>query len=257
MIVRLWLVAAALALAVPVIGYLLVGTLDATVEGQWHTALEAEYGEIPPEAASEVALGLLCQDPEFAVASDGGCSDTAILGLLRSVTIAAGIVAVVVLLVAGGTALVTRRNRRRIVLLFRPALVLVLVGTAVLVVLQALVVIGVLWEIMVIWVGYIWPWLLIVLGIAAVASVLGVLAAVPAMLRRRALPIDGIPLERAAEPALFALIDRLAERVGTKPRTTSSRAWSRTSSLWKPRWWTPAACTRAGRCSSRRPCAGS
>jgi Zn-dependent protease with chaperone function len=218
-VTRRWLVALGAALAIPIIGWLVIFALNAEIESQWRDALIAHFGSIPVDAGDKLTLGTLCAEPDFLASAGEACRDTQFLNVLRWVGGLAAASAVLIVVVVGVVARTARRSRKRMALLFPGTLKLVLVGSAALLVLQGALILGVLWESMQVS-GWTWPWLLFIVGITVVLGAAGALDAVAKMGRRRALSVNGRALRRDEEPALFAEVDDIALRLGAEAPTT-------------------------------------
>lgn len=216
---RRWLAALLAALAVPVIGWLMIFWLNVAVEGYWRDALIAHFGSIPPGSADRVTLGTLCARPDFVATAEGVCNDTQFLNVLRWVAGLAVASAILIVVVAGVVARAAHRSRRRMAMLFPGTLRFVLIGAAVLLVLQGALILGVLWEWMQVG-GWTWPWLLVVVAATVVIGAAGALGAVERMGQRRAVSVNGRALRRDEEPALFAEVDDVARRLGAQAPAT-------------------------------------
>jgi len=214
-----WLIAAAIAVIIPVGGWIAVTVAENKLEGDWITAVEAEYGTIPAEERESVTLRFLCAEPEAAAELADGCNDTRIMGALRTLIVASLVLSGVLLAVSLGIVLVSRDNRARMASLFRPGLTFLLLGLGVLIVAEGVIVIGALWELMLV-IGRVYPFVILAVGIGVLAGVAGVLRALWAMLRPSTLDAQGVELARDRYPELFAEVDDVAAKLGAEPPTT-------------------------------------
>jgi Zn-dependent protease with chaperone function len=214
-----WLIATAIAVIIPVGGWIAVTVAENKLESDWITAVEAEYGTIPAEERESVTLRLLCAEPEAAAELADGCNDTRIIGALRALIVVSLVLSGVLLAVSLGIVLVSHGNRARMAALFRPGLTFLLIGLGVLIVAEGVIVIGALWELMLV-IGRVYPFVILAVGIGVLAGVAGVLQALWAMLRPSTLDAQGVELRRDRYPALFAEVDDIAAKLGTEPPTT-------------------------------------
>ena len=215
-----WLIAAAIALIIPVGGLIAVTVAETKLEGDWITALEAEFGPVPAEERAAVSLHLLCTaDPEAAAQLADGCNDTRLMDLLRVLIVGSIVLSGVLLAVSLGVVLVSGDNRERMAALFRPGLMFLLAGLGVLIVAEGAIVVGAGWELMLM-VGRVFPFVILAVGLGVLAGVAGVLRALWAMLRPGTIDAQGVELGRDRYPELFAEVDDIARSLGTEPPTT-------------------------------------
>jgi Zn-dependent protease with chaperone function len=218
-VTRRWLVALAAALAIPIIGWLMIFWVNAGLESQWRDALIAQYGSIPANAADKVTLAALCARPDFVATSAALCGDTQMLDALRWIGALAAASALLIVVVVGVVSAVAGRSRRRMAILYPTALKVVLVAAAALLLLQGALIVGVLWEAMQVG-GRIWPWLLVVVAGTAVVGALGALGALQRMGQRRSVTAYGCAVSPEREPALFAEVEEVARKLDAEPPTT-------------------------------------
>ena len=218
MLVR-WLIAAAIAVIIPVGGLVAVTVAESKLESDWIAAVEAEFGAVPEAEREGISLHVLCAEPEAAAELAEACNDTRILGWLRALVVVSLVLSGVLLAVSVAIVAASRDNRARMATLFRPGLTFLLVGLGVLILAEGLIVVGAMWELMLMF-GRIFPFVILGAGVAVLLGVVGVLRALWAMLRRDALPAAGLELRRDRYPELFAEVDEIAARVGTEPPTT-------------------------------------
>src|SRR5262249_19817919 len=145
------------------------------------------------------------------------CIDVAIANVTRSVAIVAAIVGLLLLGFVALTAARTRQNREALLRLFVPALYVVLIGIAILVVLDGLLALASVYLGLAVFVGSIFPIVLLGIGIALVFGVLTVLGALVDARRRAVTSVIAQRVDASQEPALHALIADIAARIGTRP----------------------------------------
>lgn len=214
---RAWLTAAIAALLPPLLAFLLFAWMTATLEIQWRDAVEAQYGAIPAEVADRVTLAALCADPGSGMRGEEVCVHVAALSALRSTAVGAAILGFVLLGIAGTAAAATQGSRRRMARVLPPGLRIILVATAAILAADAILVVGLLIEGMMVWMHRVFPWVIALAGIAGVASVAGALRAVAVVGRSEPLPVLGVALSREEEPALFAEVADVARALGVDP----------------------------------------
>jgi Zn-dependent protease with chaperone function len=211
-----WIVAAVVALVIPVAGLVAVTFSEAQMERDWLAAVETQYGDVPADQEGEVSLRALCADPAAAADLAEGCNDTRIFGALTTLNVVALALSLVLLLVSGGIVLVSRGSRSRMAALFRPGLTFLLIGLALLIVAEGLIVVGVLWEVMLL-VGRVYPFVILGVALAVLVGIFGVLRALFAMIRPGTVEAAGVELSRELSPAVFAEVEDVARELGTEP----------------------------------------
>ena len=214
-----WLIAAAIALIIPVGGWIAVTVAESKLEGDWITAVEAEFGPVAAEERGALSLHLLCAEPETAAQLADSCNDTRLMDLLRALIVGSIVLSGVLLAVSLGVVLLSGDNRARMAALFRPGLMFLLAGLGVLIVAEGVIVVGALWELMLM-IGRVFPFVILAVGIGVLAGVAGVLRALWAMLRPGTLDTNGLELRREQYPELFAEVDDIARCLATEPPTT-------------------------------------
>jgi Zn-dependent protease with chaperone function len=210
-----WIVAAVVALVIPIAGMIAVTFSEAQLERDWIAAVETQYGPVPDDQAGDISLHVLCADPTAAAELGDSCNDTRIFGALTTLNIVALALSLVLLLVSGGVVLISRGNRGRMAALFRPGLTFLLIGLGVLIVAEGLIVVGVLWELMLL-VERVYPFVLLGVAGAVLVGIFGVIRALFVMLRPAVVEAGGVAVSREVNPALFAEVDDIAAVLGTQ-----------------------------------------
>ena len=215
---RRWAIATAIALAVPVLCFAALVAARSSLDSQWLEALYGPNGVITDDARAAYSLSALCADPAFTADPDnaGACVDMrAILGLQAVTGVVIGLT---VLLILGslGLVAVTRGNRDRMARLYRPGLVVFLLGISVLLLLQGLLVIGAAYEVPAVLFGEVLPILLLGMGIAVLAGVVGMFRSLRTMTRAPRVWIPGVALDAAGNAALFEEVRSIASAAGAE-----------------------------------------
>src|SRR5262245_23640797 len=132
---RPWLLALLIVLLFPVIGFGIGVAVEAKYQGDLTATIEEEIGRPLTEAElAEAQISDICQDPEFQ--SGPVCVDLGIAAATRLLAIVSGVVGLILLAVIAFTASRAKRDRASLVRLFTPALYIVLVAIALLVILD-------------------------------------------------------------------------------------------------------------------------
>ena len=214
---RRWLIAVVIALAIPIGCLVALVAAEQSMDEQWLNALAQEdptFGGYPRDAFK---LTVLCANPEIAPKLDEACRDAYIIDTLQATGIGVVILSGGLVIVALAIALISRGNRARMARLYRPGLAFFLVGIAVLLVLQGIVVVGTAYEVPAIITGHYLPWVIAAMGIAVVLSLVGMLRALGTMVRKRPLDVFGVALDRNRDSRLFDEVGDVAREVGTQP----------------------------------------
>ncbi len=217
---KAWLIAAALMLLIPVASLAAMAVSNGALEGEWRTALEAKYGPIPAGVQDQVTLKALCASPADAADLGQICEDLKTIGDLRLLDLAAIALSGAIVIVALVIAAVGRGSGLRMALLFRPALLLVVAATAVLLVMQGVSLVGSVYFTDVALNHHYYPWFLIVLSIGALVSVGGALQAMPLVLRPRPRFVPALALRRTTDVTLYDEVADVARLVGVEPPST-------------------------------------
>jgi Zn-dependent protease with chaperone function len=215
---RRWIIAIVIALSVPIVCFVGLVLARNSLDSQWISALYGPNGVVTDDERAQYNLSALCADPEFTADPDNAaqCVD------MNSITSAMGLSVIVVgwtlLLVLGSLAVVgvTRGNRARMARLYRPALVVLLLGLGLLLLLQGLLLVIAAYEVPSVLFGEYLPILLLAMGIAVLAGIWGMLRAIRTMLRRPRVRIGGVALDPAAYPALFDEVRSIATAAGAE-----------------------------------------
>jgi Zn-dependent protease with chaperone function len=210
-----WLTALVLVLVFPVIGFVIGNAVIAKYQNDLVAAIEEQAGRPLTEAErTEFTIQSVCQEPELS--GEEVCLDVSLATVTRGVAIGAGVVGVLLLLFVALTAARARQNREALLRLFAPALYLVLIAIAVLVVLDGLLALSSVYLGLGVFLGRIFPIVLLGIGLAVLFGVVGVLRALFSARRRATTSVIARRVDRADEPALHDLIGDIAAQIGTQ-----------------------------------------
>ena len=212
-----WLRTLAVALAIPIVGLLVIAAADAGLERQWSDALVAQFGPIPTDRVDSLRLAALCNDPSFGQELAAACSDSRMAAGGRLAAIVGVVLSTALLAFIGLTRVATKRDRRSLIRIFKPGLYLVLLSLAILMILDGAVVVIAAYQGESMLLGYVHPAIIFGVGLAVLVAAFGVVQAVVTMGRRRPIEVDAVALERDQDPRLFELVDDAAKAVGTLP----------------------------------------
>jgi Zn-dependent protease with chaperone function len=211
---RPWLVALFLVLLFPIAGFAIGIGVEAKYQADVDAEFEAEIGR-PPTAEERrgFTVAAICREPEMA--DDPACADIALAELTRAGAIIALIVGLALLGFVAFTARRARQDRGALLRLFAPALYVVLSGVALIVVLDGLLLLSSVYLGLGVFLGRVFP--IVLLGIA-IAILLGVAAVLRALFAARRRAVASVLAHRVApetEPGLSELIAQVAHAVGT------------------------------------------
>ncbi len=212
-----WLVALALSTGIPIAALVVISLSLGHLDRMLLDAIIAEAGPLHPDVVASLRLATLCQDPLARADLGPACDDVRLGGHLQTLAAAAIAVSLIVLAAVIPVAAIGRRNRVFLGISFRPVLLGVLIGILFVIVADGALVVGAVYLAMGAYLGIVYPWLLAVLGLAALVAVLGVVRAMASMARTTPVPANGIALSRAEDGRLFDLVDEVARSVGTDP----------------------------------------
>ncbi|MBX6341629.1 MAG: M48 family metalloprotease [Thermomicrobiaceae bacterium] len=204
-----------LVLVVPVVAYLVAVGVEGRYESTWQSLLARQFPQVPKARRQALTFARACADP--ALSSDALCGDLRRVHLLRSGSLATGLLAVAL---CSGIALAghaSRSDRDLLLKTFRPGLYVTILGLIVIIALEAALAIGALYYGESTYLGIIQPKLILVLGLGAALGVLTLIRAAVASLKPASVRVLGRLVSREREPELWRAVDDLARRVGTEP----------------------------------------
>lgn len=202
---------------IPLLCLIAVQITRSTMQTNWVEAVVAQVGAQPSEI---IPLAEVCQDPETRSVLAEPCSALGALNLIQNgvwATLAIGLLLPVIISLAGRQA----RNQRELLWrIFRPVLRLTLIGTALIVALQATLFGASAW--------YLFNWgmeridsrMIFFVFIVVAGAAYGLYAMARALLgalKEQEGREHAHVVTREQEPALWAFVDRLASRMGTEP----------------------------------------
>lgn len=211
-----WLIALAMSTGIPIAAFVVISLSLGHLDGLLLEAIVAEAGPLPAEVVASLRLATLCQDPLAQADLGPFCDDVRLGGFLQALAAATIGVSIIVLVSVIPAAAIGRRNRAFLGILFRPVLLAILVGILFVIVADGALVVGAVYLAMGAYLEVVYPWLLGVLGLAALVAVLGVARAILSMARTTPVPVNGIALSREEDGRLFELVDEVSASVGTE-----------------------------------------
>jgi Zn-dependent protease with chaperone function len=202
-----------LAVALPAVAVLVIGSAEAHLESVWRAELIKQFGPQPESALDSVRLVRLCSDADARAGLHEACSTIDLMELFRPLGIVAIALSVGALLGLIPLRRLAARNRR-ILAWFRPFLLVLLLVLTILVILDGALVAGAAYLGELAYTDGVHPFVMFGIAVAVIVAASGVLRAAMTMGRVRPSAVRGIALDRGRDHALFGAIDDIAHRIG-------------------------------------------
>ena len=215
-------------LAIPVIGYLVLGWVNSKQKQEWRQAL-AQTLKNAPSAVDRLEISLqgrsleifspesACGDAEFAERVADFCSAFSTVHKIRTLALWAGVVSVLfplMILLAGA---ICKFNRNLLLGIFAPGLYLSNFVVSALVIVQGVVLMGTVYYGESALLGRIHYGYILLFGLSALAGAFYIIKAMFGLVHKVKTVVIGKSLNVDSYPQLWHFVDDLAKRTGTEP----------------------------------------
>jgi Zn-dependent protease with chaperone function len=213
---RRWVIALAVVLVIPMVAFAIGMGVEARYQGEMTSAIEAELGRsLTPAERSEYTVSAYCADPQYS--SDSVCGDLALASVARTVAVGSGALGLLLLAFIAFAAWRARRDRAALLRLFLPGLYVTLLGLAVLVITDGILVIASVYLGFGVFLGRVYPILILAVAVGVVLGAGGMVRAILRARHRATTLIIGRRVAADEEAGLHELIADIAARLGSGP----------------------------------------
>lgn len=211
------LIAIAVMLVIPVGTFVMNSITSFVMSMRWEDELDRVSGGLTAYEREQLSLSNVCADPSRAALISDLCRDYDWLWLFNMGAVGIGIVSAGTVIGISVAGWLGANNRDMLLSLFRPGIYLILAVAAGLVLANAALIIGTLYFAMVEFLGIIWPWIFVVLGLGAILAGIALLGALSGIAAPATVSVHGVSVARSRAPSLWALVDNIAHRMGANP----------------------------------------
>jgi len=213
--VRPWLLALFVVLLFPVVAFGVAVGVESKYNTDIVASAETEVGRsLTAEERSAIAIGVICNDPEFS--GDEACGDYRLAAATRVLAIGSAVVGLGVLGTIAVAAAAARRRRDVLLRAFKPALYITLWGLAILTVADGLLTLSAVYLGIGVFAGRIFPIVLLAIALGVFLGAVAILRAIFRMQRRATTFVVGRLVSRESEPAVYGLVDDIATQLRTQ-----------------------------------------
>jgi Zn-dependent protease with chaperone function len=214
---RSFLLAIACLVVVPLVAVLSAAALDGKLEQVWFGEVAAHFNVSVEQARhSYNSLESICARPDRSPDIEQACSDFDAFGYLRSAGYVGLALGAFLLALVFAVARSVRGNRRLLALTFNPTVKVSIGLLCISIVIQGGILAYLAYALPAYFVGYIWPKLILVAGLASLAVTATLIRAAFGFLRLPPMKLAGIKVSEADAPGLLDLVSTTAARLGAR-----------------------------------------
>jgi len=213
---RQWLNAILVVLAIPIIAIAISLGVVAKYQGDVYAAVEQEIGRsLTSQERSDPDLEVVsyCAGPQSA--DDAACADVRLAGSTKVLGIAGSAEGAALLLTVAFLRARASRDRNALLRLFRPGLYVTLIGITLLVALDGLLAVGAVYLGLGVFLGRIYPILILAIAAGALFALVGIVRAMFAASKPAIATVVARRVDATAEPRLVEAVAQLATATGT------------------------------------------
>jgi len=204
-------------LAIPLLGYLVLGWVGSKQEHEWHQALEQNIKNVPADRLNIYSLHEACGNAELAAKLDDVCSAFSNVRTIRALALWAGVASVLFPLLVMLAGAVCKANRNLLLCIFAPGLYICNLVVSVLVILQGVVLMGTIYYGEPALLGRIHYGYILLFGFAALAGAFYIVRAMIGLVKRAKTIVVGHSIKVGEYPQLWHFVNGLAKTTGTEP----------------------------------------
>ncbi len=204
-------------LAIPLLGYLVLGWVSSKQEHEWHQALEQTIKNVPADRLNIYSLHEACGNAELAAKLDDVCSPFSNVRTIRALALWAGVASVLFPLLVMLAGAVCKANRNLLLRIFAPGLYICNLVVSVLVIVQGVVLMGTIYYGEPALLGRIHYGYILLFGFAALAGAFYIIRAMFGLVKRAKTIVVGHSLKVGEYPQLWQFVNGLAKTTGTEP----------------------------------------
>jgi Zn-dependent protease with chaperone function len=204
-------------IAIPVLGYLVLGWVNSRQESEWHKALDQYIKNVPANQLNIYSLDTACDNAELSAKLDDVCSPFHNVRTVRGLALWGGIVSVVFPLLVMFAGAVCKANRNLLIAVFAPGLYISNFVVSALVIVQGIVLMGTVYYGESTFLGRIHYGYIILFGFGALAGAFYIIQAMFGLVKKAKAVVMGYSLKVEDYPELWRFVNDLAKRTGTEP----------------------------------------
>lgn len=203
-------------LAIPVLGYVVLGWVSSRQERAWHQALQQTIKNVPADQLNIYSLHEACSNAELATKLDEVCSAFSNVSAIQALALWTGVASVIfpfLVMLAGA---VCKANRTLLLLIFAPGIYISNIVVSVLVIAQGAVLIGTVYYGEPALLGRIHYGYILLFGFAALAGAFYIIKSMFGLVKRAKTIVVGHSLKVEAYPRLWQFVNDLAKTTGAE-----------------------------------------
>lgn len=204
--------------------YLSFSTDSAVRIGRITPAEARQVRQVAEQEAAQLQLGQICRDRE--VRESAGCADWKALSWLWRGSLAVGALGIASLGLIPVVGFVAVRNRTTMARAFRPALYIVGALAVVLIAAHGVVAVATVWYGEQMLIGGVHPLLILAVAIGAAVGVIAVISELYSSVRTLTVPVVGVPVSRAEEPALWVTVESSGSSATASAKALPTWPWN-------------------------------
>ena len=201
-----------LVLAIPIVGLVASGRIQAYYNSQLRSAARAEVPDLHSETLSHLTLDGICKtaDPRL----EGICADNRNLKLIYGGAVGAGGIGLMMILSIRLAGAAAQRNRRLLLIFFKPGFYLTAVLLVGLVLVNAAVAMATLYYTELVLFERVHPFIILAVGAGAFLGITAMISNLFSLVRKAETSVIGKGVSREEAPALWQKVEEIALRLG-------------------------------------------
>ncbi len=207
----------AILVAIPLIGYLVLGWVNSKQEDEWHQALQQTIKNAPADRLNIYSLQEACSEAELATKLSDICSPFSNARTVRALALWSGVGSIVFPLLVMLAGAVSKANRNLLLGIFAPGLYISNVVVAVLVVVQGVVLMGTIYYGEPALIGRVHYGYILLFGFAALAGAFYIIKGTFGLVKRAQAIVVGHSMKTDEYPRLWKFVNDLAQKAGAEP----------------------------------------